>query len=728
MILFADIESYSTVPLTRGVHRYAEEAEVLLFAWAFDDQPVQVWDLTTGEHSLAGVQALIDMADTTCWHNSAFDRTVLRHLGVNIPVEKIEDTMVRALAHSLPASLGMLCDVLGVPQDKAKDKAGKKLIQLFTKPLAKNRKLRRATRDTHPAEWAAFIEYARLDVDAMRDVRGRIPSWNDSASERELWLLDQDINDHGIAVDVELARSALRAFDGASRTLAAAAGNLTGGLVSSATQRDKVLEYLAAKGVEMPDLTKGAVNAVLKDDDIDDEARELLENRLQAAATSPAKYKVILNSVSADGRLRGLIQFCGASRTGRDAGRLFQPQNLPRPTMPAARIELGIRAMKAGIEEHLFDNVSELCASAVRGCLVAPEGTKLVVADLSNIEGRGLAWLAGEEWKIQAFRDFDKGVGHDLYALSYARSFRITPEEVIANKKTGDGSMRQIGKVQELSLGYQGGVGAYVTMGANYGVDPVALSAIVKANVDPATWEATKERYDPRWAAGLDPETWTGIKIIVDAWRAAHPSVVNLWYDIDRAAKAAIRNPGERFEVRGLQFDIARHGCDWLRIRLPSGRYLSYPRPSVGETCPTCRGDGHLLEGGFAEDNIPTARRVICPECYGDGVLNGNQIFYDGVNQYTRKWARLETYGGKFVENITQAVARDVFMGGLRRAMKGGYPVVLRVHDELGCEVPDTLDFTAEGLSALMTAGETWTAGLPLAAAGHEMYRYAKLD
>ena len=206
--LWLDLETYCEVPIKNGQHRYAEEAEVLLVAYAFDDEPVVVLDTSDDWHIARGkVQMLIDTADKVVINNSAFDRTVLRHRGVHIPLEKVEDTMVLALQHSLPASLGQLCDVLGVPQDKAKDKDGKKLIHLFSKPRPKNTKLRRATRETHPDEWQRFIEYARLDVDAMRHIHGRLPRWNDTVGERGLWLLDQRANDRGVACDVELALS-----------------------------------------------------------------------------------------------------------------------------------------------------------------------------------------------------------------------------------------------------------------------------------------------------------------------------------------------------------------------------------------------------------------------------------------------------------------------------------------------------------------------------------------
>jgi DNA polymerase len=650
-ILWLDLETYSPVPITHGTHRYAEEAEILLIALAVDDEPVAVWDCAQVPFDpRERLQSMIDAASTVVIHNSHFDRTVLRHCGVNIPVEKIRDTMVQALAHSLPGSLGTLCDVLGVPTDKAKDKAGKKLIHLFTKPRPKNMKLRRADSASHPAEWAEFIEYARLDVDAMRDVYGRLPTWNNSRSERNLWRIDQRTNDRGVRCDLELAEAALRAFRRTSGTLAARAADLTGGHVTKLTQGARFLQYLRDYHNFTPkDLTKGTVAELLRSDGLTPIVRELLEIRQQASATSPAKYKVLLDATSSDGRLRGTLQFCGASRTGRDAGRIFQPQNLPRPVLKAEEIETGISAMKLDCEDLLFDNVTDLCSSAVRGCLIAPEDRKLVIADLSNIEGRVLAWLAGEDWKIKAFADFDRGVGHDLYVIAYSKAFGVEPEEVVENKKSGDGSMRHYGKTMELAGGYGGGVGAYRTMGG------------------PAVNALSDEQ----------------IQELVTAWRKAHPNVVYLWYGVEGAAKAAIRKPDEVFYYDQLQFDM-KDG--WLRIKLPSGRYLSYPNAAV--------------EGG--------------------------RITHEGVNQFTRKWERLDTYGGKLVENIVQAVARDVFMTGMVGAEGHGYEVCIRVHDELITEVPDTTDYTVAELSSIMATNPSWAVGLPLAAAGFECLRYKK--
>ena len=639
--LWLDLETYCETPITYGTYRYAENAEVLLVAWACDDEPVAVWDtqdLPLWRHAL---QNVIDKADRVVIHNSNFDRTVLRCNGVHIPLDKLHDTMAQALAHSLPASLGALCDVLGVPQDKAKDKDGKKLIHLFTKPRPRNVKLRRATRDTHPDEWGAFIEYARLDVDAMRSVSRLLPRWNNSGGERRVWILDQHIVDRGIAVDVDLAGAALRAFQRSAGHLAERARLLTGGAVPSLTQRAKLVEHLQGLGFDTPDMTKGTVTAALKGK-LTDEVRELLEIRQQASATSPAKYKVLINGTSSDGRLRGTLQYCGASRTGRWGGRLFQPQNLPRPTLKQPLIDLGIDAMKLDAEDLLFDNVSELCSSAVRGALVAEPGKKLVIADLSNIEGRVLAWLANEQWKVDAFKAFDAGVGHDLYKLAYARSFNTQAESVSKDE-------RQIGKVMELALGYQGGLGAFNTMAGAYGI-----------NLPDAR-----------------------VQELVTAWRKAHPRVRSFWYDLEAACMVAINEPGVRIKVQLL---TAAFRDNWLRIKLPSGRQLCYP-------------DAAIVDG---------------------------RLVYNGTNQYTRKWEQLETYGGKICENIVQAVARDVLADGLLRAEAFGYHVCLHVHDEIIAEVPDSAEYSSDGLAKLMATNPSWSLGLPLAAAGFETYRYRK--
>ena len=356
--LYLDFETYCETPISHGTHRYAEKVEIMVAARAVDDGPIDVLDITAEG---AGIRLdilckEIAAADRTVIHNSHFDRTVARNCGIDIPVEKIVDTMILAYAHSLPGSLGKLCEVLNVPQDQAKNKDGKRLINLFCQPRPKNQKLRRATRETHPEDWAKFLDYARLDIEAMRAVYKRIPKWNWTATERELWLLDQKINDRGVAIDMDLVEAAIRAVDQAQAGLADRAQDLTLGVVGAATQRDALLSYIAdVFGVGLEDLRGSTVEKLLEDERLHPDLRDLLAVRLQASTSSTAKYKALQKATSSDGRLRGTLQFCGASRTGRWAGRLFQPQNLCRPTMSNEMVQLGIDAMKAGAEDIFFD-------------------------------------------------------------------------------------------------------------------------------------------------------------------------------------------------------------------------------------------------------------------------------------------------------------------------------------------------------------------------------------
>jgi len=693
--LYCDLETYSPVPIKVGTHRYAEQAEVLLWAYAFGPEKPTVWDVTLGGAMPADLAAALDDPEqVTVWQNGGmFDAVVLLHaMGIRFPMERMHDTLVQALSHSMPGSLDKLCTILQIDQDKAKDKRGKALIQLFCKPRPDGS---RATRETHPTEWAEFIDYAASDILAMREVYRKAPKWNypNNTGEFNLWLLDQRINQRGMCIDVELAEAALDAVGKAQGRLAARTQELTDGQVQTATQRDAMLAHiLEAYGVALPDMRANTLERLLEDPDLPDALRELLAVRLQASTTSTSKYKALLRSISSDGRLRGTKQFNGAGRTGRWAGRLFQPDNLPRPTMKDAAIELGIEALKADAADLVFDNVMSLTSNTIRGCIIAPPGKKLVVADLSNIEGRDQAWLAGEQWKLQAFRDFDAGTGHDLYALAYAKSFGVTPEEVMANKKTGDGSMRQIGKVQELALGYEGGVGAFVTFAAAYGIDledlptkvlPAADDELVAEARDFLGWLADQKGQ----TFGLSDDAFVACDVLKRAWRRAHPATASMWRDLRDAAINAIESPGKTFQVRALKL---RRDGNWLRIVLPSGRALCYPSPRVDE-------------------------------------VNGKDtVTYMGIDQYTRKWSRLKTYGGKLFENVCQAVARDVMGHNMPAIEAVGYEIVLTVHDEVITEAPDSDEFNAEHLASLLAANPPWAPDMPLAAAGFETYRYKK--
>lgn len=692
--LLFDCETYSECDLfAHGTHRYAEHpsTEVIVAQWAIDDGEPEVCDCTEPINHLmpAPLVALLRDPDViVVAHNSHFDRTLLRHVwGIDVPVERWRDTMVKALAHGMPGALGKIGAVLGVNEDEAKDKRGTELIQFFCKPRPKNHKLRRATRETHPKEWAEFLEYSRQDIVAMRAIDRRLPSWNyrDGHPELALWHLDQKVNDRGLAIDLDLAHSAIAAVAAEQTRLKAETNDATDGRVRSPSQRDELLSYILLEhGVRLPDMSADTLRRRAEDPNLPDSVKLLINLRLEATKTSTSKYKTAVKATSSDGRLRATQQFCGAARTGRVAHRLFQPGNMPRPSrgFDEAAQDLAIESLKLGTASMLHDDVMQLTADCIRGLIVAPPGRKLCIADLSNIEGRVVAWLAGESWKLQAFREFDAGRGADIYKLAYARSFGVDPASVSKDD-------RQIGKVQELMLAYAGGVGAYLTGAATYGFDVADLAAAVFKATEPSTWKDTLGSFD--WfqkkglTYGLPLEQWAACRVLVDAWRAAHPNTKALWSALKEAFVKSVHRRGEVFAV-GQHLKVRCDGA-WLRIRLPSGRYLCYLSPEVD--------------------------------------AEGNCSFM-GIDQYTRQWKRLRTHGGKLVENVTQAVARDVLFYNAPAIEAAGYAIVLSVHDELLTETPDTPEFSSDTLAALMSADPGWAKGLPLAAAGFETYRYRK--
>ncbi len=710
--LYLDTETYSDVPIKCGTHRYAEGVEIMLFAYAFGNDPVQVLDLTAGEKLPDNLRdALTDPSVQKVFHNSAFDRTMIRHhFGIDIPVAQIHDTMVQALAHALPGSLGALCDIFGLGADEAKDKEGRALINLFCKPGPKNRKLRRATRETHPEDWQRFIDYAGRDITAMRALMAKMPKWNYTAKpglsnlrqgdDRTLWELDQAINDRGFAVDVDLVRGAIVAIDRAQKSLKEQTVELTDGVVEKATQRDKLLQYiLEYHGVDLPDLKKDTLERRLNDPDLPRAVKELIAVRLEASATSTGKYKKLLECMSSDGVLRGSLQYDGASRTRRWSGRLFQPQNLPRPAHEQDDIDAAIRAVKLDCLDLVERNVMSMTGSCLRGVIVPRPGKKLVVSDLANIEGRMAAWLAGEDWKLQAFRDYDtyrldedgcyipdgKGdylrVGPDLYIKAYARAFNVAPEAVTKDQ-------RQIGKVMELMLQYEGGVGAFLTGAATYRIDLEHLSAVAWPLIPPdvqleASGYLDWTKKQRRSTFGLPDRTFMTMDALKRLWRRAHPAISSYWPELSKAVTKAILKPGVPVQCRRVQ--VVCKGA-WLRLILPSGHSLTYASPR----------------------------------------LEGQQITYMGLSPYSRQWKRQKTYGGKLFENICQSGARDVMAWNMPLIDAEGYGILLTVHDELITEADDAPEFNADHLGSLLAGNPDWAPDMPLAAGGFEAMRYRK--
>jgi len=662
----------------------------MIVTYAFDDGPVQVWDATDGSPFPSDLFDTVQEAEEYWAHNTPFDRNVLRnYFGFfDWSRERWRDTMVQAYEHSLPGALGKVAEALKLPTDKLKDKRGTTLIHLFCKPRPKTSKIRRATRETHPEEWAEFLEYAKQDIVTMRAAHHKMPKWNypNNLNELAYWHLDQKINDRGFEVDMELVEAAIETVRIEKLDLKKQTVEATDGELSSTTKNVKLLEHiLEYHGVSLPDLQKATIQRRLDDPDLPEGVRELLAIRLQDASASTSKYVALQRATNRDGRCRGTIQFCGAKRTGRGAGRTFQPQNLPsRGILEGDELDIGIEFIKLLCAGKVFPELMKLLSSAVRGCLIAERGKKLVVADLSNIEGRLAAWLAGEEWKLEAFREFDIGEGHDLYNLAYSKAFRIDVDDVTKPQ-------RAIGKVMELFLGYAGGVGAFVTGCAVYGFD---IEELAEDNYDTLPEEQLQQAEDfydwmikkNKSTFGLSRQGFVTCDVFKRLWRESNSAISAYWKILENYAKKAIRK-------RGQWFDAGPHiqmRCDggWLRVRLPSGRYLCYPSPR--------------LEG------------------------SDESITYMGDNPYTRQWTRLKTYGGKLLENICQATGREILYAGMLEAENQGYATLISVHDELVTETLDKKELTVDKLSAIMSRDLIWTKGLPLAAAGFESYRYRK--
>lgn len=695
--LYIDSETRSATPIRNGLPNYMADPyfEVLLVSWAINDEDPKVWDVRHEPIPKRLSRAVKDPDVKIVAHNSQFDRRAFNVSGIfgtTLSPWRFHDTMVQALSHGLPASLGDLSNLFGLGEDEGK-LDGKALIRLFTIPdiSAKQKgEIRFFDEKTHPVEWGAFVQYAANDISAMRRIHKAMPTVNYPNLEHDIWCIDQVINDRGIPVDLEFAEAAVREATAERKRLSRLTLEKTDGEVEAATQRDRLLKYLAEEhGVFLPDMRAATLERRLKDPDLPDEVRALIEIRIQSSQNAAAKYRPVLQH-QYEGRILNTIQFCGASRTGRDAGRAFQPQNLKRPTVwrgvpddeLAEVIERDVQDVKDGIISLTYgDHTMEVLGSCVRGVIRAGEGKKLIQADLSNIEGRSLVWLSNERWKLEFFHDFDAGkIEFDNYVAAYARAMNVAPADV-------DGYQRDIGKVMELALGYGGGVAAFLTFADVYNLD-------IKELAD-AVWEAgdsyrLKECRDKHgWAqengfcGGLDAYRFAACEYLKQLWREAHPATVKFWGELEQAFHMATTYDRETFQVGRLRF---RRLGPWLYIRLPSGRCLTYLKPKM-------------------EDG---------------------QLSFLGWDSYRRRVGRIKTYSGKLSENVASGVARDVMIHRLWDVEMAGYPIVMRVHDELVCETPDSDTFSHQELAEIMARPYPWSDGFPLAADGFETYRYRK--
>lgn len=732
--LFIDHESFSAADLKKqGAYAYAEHptTEIMLTTYAFDDGPVYCYDATDGAPMPRDLRRALRMFAKGYTGDDGprmvganylmFDRLLLRECwGYDITPRNIIDTMVLAFRHALPGSLAAQCEVLGVSEDLAKDKAGKALIQRFCKPTPKNYKVRRYDSATHPQEWRQFVAYAKSDITSMREVFYRIPQWGSSAFEDEVLAVDQLINDRGFYVDTALAEAAIAAVKKHKAELQAEAAEKWGAGLTGAAFIPLLQEL--APAFDIPNAQKSTLNDLLSDDDLPDDARTLIEMRLGASSTASTKYNPLLLGLSSDGRRRGCIQYGGASRTLRWAGKAFQPQNLARGYFSGEELDLGISALLKGRAHWLFD-VSKLTASTVRGCIVPTPGNKLVVADYSNVEGRGLAWLAGEEEALATFR-----AGTDIYKVLASTMFKVSYDDVTKDQ-------RQIAKAAVLGLGYGGGVNAFLTFAKNLGLDLHKLADDMDGSFPDHIWSAARKGYEyariqeknKRGFAGKKPErpsydlpkkVWLTCDSIKRMYREANPAIARFWRELDDGVMLAVKNPGKVYwagaQVRAngdkavkitRTFTRDDEGKKvpgwWLKLELPSGRVLSYP------------GVGISVEKVVEEDD---AER---PE-YRE------RVRYMGQNQTTRQWQKIYTYGGKLAENVTQALCRDMLAFALVNVERSGWPIVLHVHDEIVTDVPDEPQYSAAELERLMCVLPDWAEGFPLAAEGQELFRYAK--
>jgi len=682
MRLWLDLETRCAVPIRRGTYAYAASAEIILWSWAVDDGMPQ---LIAGPTPDTDLLLAASMADEIWAHNAQFDRVIINYTspdtGQVMPLHKWRCTAALARMHGLPGGLDKLCQILRLDHTEAKDHAGKSLIQTFCVPQ------RGATgyndRTTHPDEWRAFCAYALKDVIAMREVHNLLPKWNATDWGWRKWHTNQKMNDRGVATDAALATAIVRYCGAAGERINAetkAIASLVGGDVrlESATQVARVRAYCEEAGVKLDNLAADTVERQLADENLPAAVRWLLIARQEVSKSSTAKAKRLLECVCGDGRMRGMSIFCGAARTGRSSGALFQPLNLPRPRHDQIDIDMAIECFLQGVPLMDAEHTMTYGSDALRGLLVASPGCKLLAADWVAIEGRGLCWLAGEQWELDAYALNDAGKGPKPYAVTAGRAFGVDPVSI---SKTSFEYI--IGKVMTLALGYQGAVGALSAMAETYKlhIPEVALKA---APLIPSELrrEAQIAFLSARSHYDLPRFEWEILWCLVQIWRRNHPRVCAFWYEVESAFRTAAVT-GRTVQCGRIRFEKR---ANWTLMIMPSGRAICYP--------------------GVREE-------------MGDGSLS-----FWGVNPYTRQWARVGTYGGKLVENACQALAVDLHDEALVNAEHAGLRPVLSVYDEIICDA--ATDRKLPELESIMLRNYAWAEGMPLAVEGWEGPRYKK--
>ena len=736
-VLHLDFEGGSAADLRScGLHRYAEDPSTRLWclAWAFDDGEQGVWK--PGEYFPQRVLDHAENGGRVVAHNAPFERTIWNQVltrelrgRVFVPpmrIEQMDDTMARCATLAIPARLEDAGHVLGIKQQK--DKTGHANMLVLAKPKKIHPDGRIEWNDT-PERLAMQYAYCAQDVAAETEIDRTVPPL--SARERQVWELDQRINDRGIMLDIDTIKAAGKVVAAEKQRLDAELAEATGGAVAAVTQAIRMRDWIAARGVPCTGLGKDVMAKLLRDAAGDPAVLKALAIRKEGAKSSTAKLGAMLACVCKDGRARGLLAYHGA-HTGRWAGRLIQPQNLYRtdPDEDGDDIHQAIAVLQGAMTPErkalaikllTGSSAMVMIAKCLRSMFIAPPGRRFVGGDLSNIEGRVAAWITGEHWKVEAFRAYDEKRGPDLYRVAYARSFGVDdPADVT-------GVQRQVGKVQELSLQYQGSIGAFLKMLANNpkAPPPAELAAAVREAVGANRWAHMAGGYKAASDKhGLPQDEWAAIKLIVAGWREAHPNLVQGWWDLQDAAIEAVASPGAVVPVLdGKVRYVSSRGFLWCS--LPSGRVLAYfqPRVVTADTSYIEMPDGVRLK----LDDLREGEREAALEEGGHLVRQTRRrVDYEGYEGERKRWATMNLYGGMQFNHIVQGTARDIMVDGMLEADRRGYPLVLTVHDELLAECPDGFG-SADELASIMGTVPAWVVGdLPLAAKAWEDKRYAK--
>lgn len=653
--LSIDIETRSSVNISKcGAYKYAqsEDFEILLFSYKLNDSEVKLVDLKQGEKIPDDIVALLNNPDCIKHaYNAAFEWYCLIRAGYETNISQWRCTMMHATYLGLPAGLGMTGKAIGIAEDKKKLTTGSRLIQYFSvscKPTKTNGG--RTWNDPHHdlEKWKLYCEYNMQDVEAEYEIYQYIKAFEVPSKEQKLWEMDILMNANGVMVDRALVNGVLSIDSESTNNLTEEAFKITG--LENPNSVSQLKTWVESQlGEELDGLTKDVISDLLSRDNLPMKVKRVLEIRQQLGKTSVSKYSAMENAMCKDDRVRGLLQFYGANRTGRWAGRLVQVQNLPRnyiDTLDTAR-----NFAKAGNYEALkllYGNVPDTLSQLVRTAFIASKD-KFIISDFSAIEARVIAWLAGEEWVNEVFATHGK-----IYEATASQMFNVPIDKI--SKGNPEYSLRQRGKVATLALGYQGGESALIAMGAD--------------------------------RMGLTSEELTDIKV---RWREANKNIVRLWYAVGDAVIQAMNGNGTQY-VRGLEIQREwdmMYGLDFISIKLPSGRSLYYPKP-------------FLKLNQFEKD----------------------ALHYYGVNQTTKKWEVNSTYGGKLVENIVQAIARDCLAETLLRLYEKNYDVVMHIHDEVVIDAYD--DEKLEDVNNILAEPIPWAPGLVLKGAGFETKYYMK--